>query len=188
MSTFTKIGLLIAISIAVGYVLMISTMFGVTPSIAPGKTAAPDGFDATQYQTLIDLQSTDQMHVENLNGLGDPFQPGFLPDPAIVYAIVSTGPYDSFHVFFNKQGREIGRRDRTRTTFPMGSLFMDIDGHYAITQQGVGDKQPYIDVEDGALIPFATLEKLHAKSTAFRSISYRDSPRESETYKQKINT
>lgn len=188
MSSFTKIGLFLATAIAIVYGIVLSATFGVTPSIAPRKTPAPDGFDAAQYQTLIDLQSTDQMHVGNLNGLGDPFHPGFLTDPAIVYVTVSTGPYDSFYVFFNKQGREIGRRERTRTMSPLGSLFMDIDGYFAVTQQGVGDQQSYIDVENGALIPFATLEKLHAKSTTFRTISYHDAPRESETYKQKINT
>lgn len=188
MNGFAKFALFVAAAIAFVYVLMISTMFGVTPSIAPRKDPMPESFDPSQYQTLIDLKSTDQMHVENVNGLGDPFHPAMLADPAVLYLNISRSDYDGFYLFFNSKGSGIGQRDKPRTTFPIGNTFVSLDGHYEVTADAIGPIMPYVDVEGGAVVPFSTVKTLRADATYFYAISHHDAPRGSDEYKNKIHT
>lgn len=56
-----------------------------------------------------------------------------------------------------------------------------------MTSDTVGPKQPFVDLEDGSLVTLDLLKDLRSQSTYFRSFSYHDFPRDSETYQNKIN-
>ncbi len=185
MGAWSKIGLLVAFLITVGYIVMLS---GVTPTVQPRKTPAPEGFVAANFQSLADLKGNEHFDVVNLNADGDPFHPGLMIDPRVVYITVSTGPYDAFYIFINSEGREIGRREKHRTSFPIANTIVDVNGYYTVTANAVGDTQAYKDVNNRELVTFEDIKDLNAQSTYYRSFSYHDFPRESADYKEKINT
>lgn len=165
-----------------------STLFGVTPTIQPRRTPAPEGFNAANFVPLAQLQSTDRFRVINLNTEGDTFYPGLLPDQSVVYISLSKGPYDGYYLFFDAQGRELGRKPRDIKSFPFANTFTDADGYFIVTADSVGETQPYVDVKGGDPISFDQLTGLHGKSDYFRSISYADFPRDSAQYQQQLNT
>jgi hypothetical protein len=188
MGPFAKIGLSVAGIITLGYILMLTTMFGVTPTIQPRKTPAPDGFVASNFQILRELQSTPQIDVVNLNAFGSPFDPGFMIDASVLYITINTSDYDSFYIFFDNKGRELGRREKHRSSFPIGNTIVDINGFYTVKSDAIGPHKSYVDVQNGAIVPSDVITDLYTKSEYFYTESHRDFPRESEEYEQKINT
>ena len=187
MKPLLKVGLILG-AVLVVLTLALSMLFGITPTIQPRKTPAPEGFETTAFPPIQTLQSTDLFNVVNLNAQGDLFHPGFMKNQTVLYLSLSTSPYDAQYIFFNAKGTEIGRKVKTRTAFPVGNTIIDADGYYTVSSNAVGTKRPFADFDGVNLVSLDLLKELQSQSTYFRSIPYHDFPRDGEIYQNKINT
>ncbi|MDA9789692.1 hypothetical protein N9B69_01680 [Amylibacter sp.] len=185
MNTLSKIGLLVAFLITVGYVIMLS---GVTPTIQPRRTPAPENFNAASFTPFKDIKSNDQVDVLHLNTFGNPSFYYFLPDERVAYFNIGTSDYSSFYLFVNRTGDEIGRIKNTRVTSPIGNIFVDAEGYYTVTSQSVSGLTPYVEINNREPVSFKDIETLYNQSTLHRSVSHTDMEKDSVERTQKLTT
>ena len=88
----------------------------------------------------------------------------------------------------NSTGDEIGRIENSRVTFPVGNVFIDLEGYYTVTSQSVSQLTPYVEINNREPVSFDVVKNLHDQSTLHRSVSYTDMNEDSRERTQKLTT
>ena len=143
------------------------------PNIPPARTPAPAGFDASAYQDMGSVVSTEDADVRVLSS-----DMGFreyytIPDLGVTYLILSTAEGKERFIFLNAQGQEIGEIIDHPQAFPLGRYIVTLDGYYVVSPQSVTERLPYVDIEAPSA---ADLKEMVEQSTHYRSYSHTDLP------------
>ncbi|MEJ6709774.1 MAG: hypothetical protein QNK92_13440 [Amylibacter sp.] len=161
---------------------------GVSPTIQPRRTPAPENFNAASFTPFQNTKSNDQIDVVHLNTLGDPSFYYFLTDEQVAYFFIGTSDYSFFYLFVNRTGDEIGRIENTLVTSPICNIFVYINGYYTVTSQSVSELTPYAEINNREPVSIETIKDLHDQSTQRRSVSDTDMEKDSPERTQKLTT
>lgn len=143
------------------------------PNIPPARTPAPAGFDASAYQDMDSVVSTEDADVRVFSSDMGFREYHTIPDLGVTYLILSTAEGKERFIFLNAQGQEIGEIIDHPQAFPLGRYIVTLDGYYVVSSQSVTERLPYVDVEAPSA---ADLNAMVEQSTHYRSYSRSDLP------------
>lgn len=138
------------------------------PAIPPSRTAAPEGFDPSEYQILTEVPSSKQVEMRDLNDLGEPFEFYAIPDIKVTYFILIQPDGTRRMLFLNAEGTEIADITVAPAMFPMGRFLVAPGGFHEVSAQGVSSRQPMVEVTVSST---AELEAMIAQSSHYRTFS-----------------